>query len=136
MHDDNFTKDLKETIKEFKKDNRIFFYKPRLMKTTIQEVLLMTNTSFSKRLLCEINTSKRNNHHSSAHQLEAACWNGLLTEMLPEIIPASSPDKKLFLWSIEMKRSYLRIFMGIRPVTIRSEFSIDPYIFLRSQRMN
>jgi hypothetical protein len=106
------------------------------MKTTIQEVLLMTNTSFSKRLLCEIKTQNRNNHHSSAHQLEAACWNGLLTEMLPEIVPASSPDKKLFLWGIEMKRSYLRIFMGIRPLTIRNDFSIDPYIFLRSQKMN
>jgi len=106
------------------------------MKTTIQEVLLMTNTSFSKRLLCEMNTQNKNNHHSSVQQLEAACWNGLLNEMLPEIIPASSSDKKLFLWDIEMKKSYLRIIMGVRPVTIRSDFSVDPYIFFGNQKLN
>jgi hypothetical protein len=106
------------------------------MKTTIQEVLLMTNTSFSKRLLCEINTQNRNDHLVPAQQLEAACWNGLLTEMLPEIIPVSSSDKKLFLWDIETKKSYLRIIMGVRPVTIRSDFSLDPYIFLGNQKLN
>jgi len=106
------------------------------MKTTIQEVLLMTNTSFSKRLLCEMNTQNKNNHHSSVQQLEAACWNGLLNEMLPEIIPASSSDKKLFLWDIKMKKSYLRIIMGVRPVTIRSDFSVDPYIFFGNQKLN
>src|SRR5690348_10469509 len=106
------------------------------MKTTIQEVLLMTNTSFSKRLLCEINTQNRNGHLIPAQQLEAACWNGLLTEMLPEIIPESFSDIKLFLWNIETKRSYLRIFMGVRPVYISKPFSLDPYIFLEVQRLN
>jgi len=83
-----------------------------------------------------MNTQNKNNHHSSVQQLEAACWNGLLNEMLPEIIPASSSDKKLFLWDIEMKKSYLRIIMGVRPVTIRSDFSVDPYIFFGNQKLN
>jgi len=106
------------------------------MKTNIQEVLLMTNTSFSKKVLCEINTQNRTDHLIPTQQLEAACWNGLLTEMLPEIIHTSSSDKKLFLWDIETKKAYLKIFMGNQPLTVTREFSIDPYIFIRSRQMN
>ena len=96
----------------------------------------MTNSSFSKRQLYEINTQSRTDHLAPAEQLEAACWNGLLDEMLPEITKPSTTKAKIFLWQIEMKRSFLSIFMGASPVYIIKEFSLDPYIFLCKQQMN
>jgi hypothetical protein len=106
------------------------------MKTIIQEVLLMTNTSFSKRQLCEINAQNKNDHLTSVQQLEIACWNGLLDEKLPEIISPQSSKAKLFLWDVETKKFSLKIFVGTRPVSMTRMFSLDPYIFLKVQQLN
>lgn len=48
----------------------------------IQEIWLMTTTTFSKRQLCEMNSQEGNRCVIPAEQLEAACWNGLLDELL------------------------------------------------------
>jgi hypothetical protein len=106
------------------------------MNTTVQEILLMTNTSFSKRQLCETRTHKSNRHLAPAEQLEVACCNGLLYEMLPEIMPATSPQEKSFLWATELKGSFLRILMGPQPVYVIRASSLDPHIFLSTYRMN
>ena len=56
------------------------------MKTnsTQQEIILLTGTTFSAREWCERESNKENNL-SDKEQLEEACWNGLLPEMLPEV---------------------------------------------------
>ena len=94
----------------------------------------MTNTSFSKRQLCGINTENKSDRLIPAQQLEAACWNGLLNDMLPELIPVSS--SKLFLWEVKSKKYYLNIFMSSTPVNIERESSVDPYIFLLMVKQN
>ena len=68
------------------------------MKTTSiqQEILPMTNTTFSKQQLCEKDLST-NNKLSVIEQLEDACWNGLLYEMFPGIVERSSAGKQLYL---------------------------------------
>jgi len=106
------------------------------MKTTIQEVLLIAYTSFSKRQLCEIKTRSKDRNLSSIHRLELACCNGMLYEMLPEIIPAIKSGEKLNLWSIETKRFFLRILTGTQPAYITKESSLDPHIFLSKYRMS
>ena len=80
--------------------------------SNIREILLLTTTSFSKRQLCETDAPEKNITRSPAEQLEAACWNGLLDEMLKGVIQISSPADKLFLWQVEMEKSYLRLTMG------------------------
>ena len=99
-----------------------------------QEILLMTATSFSHRQLCETNPLDKNNCFSTVEQLEAACWNGLLPEMLPEVVPATG--NKLYLWQIDMRGSYLRLSMSNRPPYLERYFSLDPHIFLQAKRMN
>ena len=47
-----------------------------------QEILLMTGTKFSAREWAEKNVEDQNKL-SATEQLEDACWNGLLHEMLP-----------------------------------------------------
>ena len=97
------------------------------MKTdsTQQEILLLTGTSFSKREWCE-NIPGRNTNLSEKEQLEQACWNGLLPEILPEIYLHSEGDTKLFLWQIKEGKSFIELDMGEIPGEIDDYFSIDP----------
>jgi len=102
------------------------------MKTTStqQEILLMTNTTFSQRQLCEKDLSYDNKNLSRTEQLEDACWNGLLNEMFPEITEKSSAGKRFYLLQIEHANCFLRIELGEYFQTIEQELSIDPYSFL------
>ncbi|HXL55851.1 MAG TPA: hypothetical protein VN958_06330 [Chitinophagaceae bacterium] len=99
-------------------------------KSTQQEILLMTNTSFSQRQLCEKDIPESNKYFSRTEQLEDACWNGLLDEMLPGIIEKSSSGKRLHLRQIRPAKSFLEIELCEYPLQIEQEFSIDPYTFL------
>jgi hypothetical protein len=102
------------------------------MKTnrTQQEILFMTNTTFSQRQLCEKDISENNKYFSRTEQLEDACWNGLLDEMLPGMIEKSSVGKKLHLRQIKHAKCFLEIELCEYPQKIEYEFSIDPYSFL------
>jgi hypothetical protein len=101
------------------------------MKTnsTQQEILLMTGSRFSARELAGKNEADKNTL-SAAEQLEDACWNGLLDEMLPEIVQKTEEGKELFLWHIRHCRSFLEIELSESPSVIDREFSIDPYFFI------
>jgi len=98
--------------------------------TTQQEILLMTNTTFSQRQLCQKDVSEHNKYLSRTEQLEDACWNGLLDEMLPEIVKKSTAGKKLHLRQIKHTKCFLEIELCEYPQRIENEFSIDPYAFL------
>lgn len=101
------------------------------MKTnsTQQEILLMTGTTFSTRQWCEKDAGRQNNL-TAKEQLEEACWNGLLQEMLPEICEQPEGNKKLFLWQIKEGRSFIELELGETPEEPEKYFSIDPYSFL------
>ncbi len=74
------------------------------MNTTIvqQEVLLFTGTSFLRR-----NWVERENHwYSMVEQLENACWNGMLPELLPEIITDTGA---MFVWQVQQCNAFLHV---------------------------
>ena len=104
-------------------------------KFTQQEILLITGTNFSEREWAEKNIEDKNKL-SSAEKLEDACWNGLLDEMLPELVEKSADGKKLFLWHIRHGRSFLEIELSESPPVIEREFSIDPYFFVPAILLN
>ena len=89
----------------------------------------MTGTNFSSRELAEKNVEDQNKL-SATEQLEEACWNGLLDEMLPELIQKTTEGKKLFLWHIRHCRSFLGIGLSESPSFIDRESSIDPYLLV------
>ena len=101
------------------------------MKTTStqQEILLMTGTRFSEREWAEKLVEDKNKL-SATEKLEDACWNGLLDEMLPELVQKTTDGKKLFLWHIRHCRSFLEIELSESSPMIEQEFSIDPYFFV------
>ena len=100
-----------------------------------QEILLITGTKFSSREWAEKNVENKNTF-SETEQLEDACWNGLLYEMLPELVQKTTEGKNLFLWHIRHCRSFLGIELGESSPSIQPEFSIDPYFFVPGQVMN
>ena len=101
------------------------------MKTiaTQQEILLITGTHFSEREWVEKNVEDKNKL-SGSEKLEDACWNGLLDEMLPEIVEKTIDGKKLFLWHIRHCQSFLEIELSEASPIIERESSIDPYFFV------
>ena len=107
------------------------------MKTnsTQQEILLLTGTTFSKREWSEKIPGKKNNL-TEKEQLEEACWNGLLPEILPEAYLHTETDKKLFLWQIKQGKSFIDLEMGDIPEETEKEFSIYPYSFLHLQSLS
>ncbi len=95
-----------------------------------QEVLLVTNNQFSKRACIGI---EKDGHKRipSGEQLIAACWNGLLHEILPEIMETSSEGHELFLWHVRQGESFLHAEYSEEAFTSIDHFmSIDPYFFL------
>jgi hypothetical protein len=104
------------------------------METSLQqEILLMTGTNFTSRQCWQKNNCEKENSYSEADQLQDACWNGLLKEMLPEICEA---NKKIYLWQIRENKSCLDIELGELPSPLEPYFSIDPYTFLAEQSEN
>ena len=98
------------------------------MKTTsTQEILLLTGTYFSSRHSFEKNDDR--NHLTEREQLEEACWNGLLKELLPEICEPSNGDK-LYMWQVWKTNSFIEIEMAEIPEEKDNYYSIDPYSFL------
>ena len=99
--------------------------------TTQQEILLLTGSTFSQRQLCEKNTPDTNKHFSKKEELEDACWNGFLKELLPEIVLKPANGNSLFLWQIRKVESFLELELCDTPAQMDNHLSIDPYNFLQ-----
>lgn len=106
------------------------------MKNSVQqEILLMVNSSLSKRSFCEINNSEAGKQFSNLEKLENACWNGMLKEFLPGLIEKVE-GKTIFLWEIHNAKNFLHIDLCDYPNSIEKVFSIDPYIFIDQLQYN
>jgi hypothetical protein len=105
------------------------------MKTnsTQQEILLVTGTSFSSRKFCETSEGLNYNQLTEKEKLEAACRNGLLPDMLPEIFKQHSINNKLYLWKMREGSLFIELKFGEIYLELEMEFSIDPYSFLAMQ---
>lgn len=102
------------------------------MKTnsTQQEILLLTGSTFSQRQLCEKNDPEADKHFSNKEQLEEACWNGFLKELLPEIVLKPANGNSLFLLQIRKGESFIELELCDTPAQMDNYLSIDPYNFL------
>src|SRR5687768_13380991 len=95
-----------------------------------QEIMLVTSTTFSQRQLSQKEASETCQHLSLTAQIEEACWNGLLKELLPEIIETLPSGKNLYIWNIRPSKYLLQINLSEYPLLLEKEFSIDPCLVL------
>lgn len=100
-----------------------------------QEVLVLTQTSFAKKVLVGNNGSGKKS--CPAEELEKGFWNGRLNEMLPELmIPMQGRPSELFIWQISFGEFLLLIDMAETPAVIEDAYSINPCCFLSLSKMN
>jgi len=95
-----------------------------------QEILLFTGSSFCSRKFCKRNSDESNSDHFPMEELEKACWDGMLYEMLPELVGNSMVPVNSYTWNTASGVNFLCINRGIGSTTIGKQTSIDPYFFL------
>jgi hypothetical protein len=102
-----------------------------------QEVLIFTTTNFSQRTLYRKNSSR--NDSSAIEELEESFWDGLLNELVPEIMP-SIRQPKMVIWKVHAGNFCLFIELTDNPEIIGSNneavLSIDPYLLSSEINMN
>ena len=98
-----------------------------------QEVLIFTNTTLSQKALCRKNSSSKNS--PAIEELEEAFWDGLLNELVPEIMP-STLHPKMVIWGVHARKFYLLIDLADSPGITESILSIDPHLFSSEINMN
>ena len=103
---------------------------------TQQEILLVTGTSFAARQACEKDDSGNAGPLTNNDRLQAACWNGLLPDMLPEILQKTENGQQLFLWQVYETTSFLELKLGNYEEDSEKELSIDPYLFMSTEIYN
>jgi hypothetical protein len=100
-----------------------------------QEILVFTQTTFAQKVLMEnIGNNKKS---CPAEQLEKAFWNGMLNQMLPELmIPTKRRSPEISIWQICTSECSLLIDMAEAPDIIQDSSSISPFLFLSTPKMN
>lgn len=96
--------------------------------STNQEILLLSNSKFFKRNWVELTGNKNEKQLSQKEQLILLCWNGMLKEMIPEIL--QSYTKPLTLWEINESGNMLDLRYGDMDEEMNDEWSINPYVYL------
>jgi len=98
------------------------------------EVLLLTNTKFSKKEYVERSEHplKPNPQHN---KLADACWNGLVPVILPELFKDTS-DKNVMMWQLEEGGQFLYMQIGQQPLIPEPHFGLHPWLLLESAVQN
>ncbi len=106
------------------------------MKTnsTQQEILLMTKSSFAQKQWCKKEFDDANKNLTPEENIEEACANGLVQELLPEVF--NNNNHKMYLWQMHPGFSFLQLELGELPLAIQKEFSLDPHNFLSTIHYN
>ena len=98
--------------------------------TTNQEILLLSNSNFFKRDWVALKDNKNDKQLSQKEQLILLCWNGMLREMIPEIVQTETGKKPLTLWEINESGNMLDLRYGDMDDEMNDEWSINPYVYL------
>ena len=63
-------------------------------------------------------------------ELEKACWDGMLNELLPELFETGTPHNDNYIWNTISGLNFLCVNMSRYPMPLDKATSIDPYFFL------
>jgi hypothetical protein len=101
-----------------------------------QEILLNTDTCFAHRQWTDSDSTESEKNLNPIEQLEKACWDGLVKELIPELDITLHTEKKLWLWQVHETRSFLALNFYEYPGPLENESSIDPYLFMGKWKKN
>jgi hypothetical protein len=121
------------------KKTKIIYLKQTIMKPQHlhQEVLIFTTTTLTQRTLYRKNSSRKDN--SAIEELEEAFWDGLLNELVPEIVPAIR-QPKMVIQRVHAGHFCLFIDLtdnpGINESNNKAVLSIAPHLLSSEINMN
>ncbi len=104
-------------------------------KSTQQEIMLLTGSSFAQKEWIEKNP-ETNKNLSKTDKLEDACWNGLLGDSLPELSVSQTDGKKMYLNQVLRGKKFLLLAFSADGEPTDHTLSIDPYAFYASLCLN
>jgi hypothetical protein len=104
--------------------------------STQMEVIILTGTSFSASRFSDKNEAANKPARSEKEMLTEACWNGLLPEILPEIVEQIPAGKKMYLWEIKEADTFIELELGELQEDTDQYFSINPYSFVPRQPLS
>jgi hypothetical protein len=104
-------------------------------KSTQQEILLNTNTHFAHQQWAGKDDVGSENMNP-IEQLEKACWEGLVKELIPELDITLHTRNKLWLWHVHETQSFLALDFYEFPGPKENAASINPYLFMGEFRAN
>jgi len=100
-----------------------------------QEVLIMTNTSFSNQEWIRKDEVEENYVFTQKEQLKRACWDGLAPQILPECFDLRH-RQQLQLWEMNEADTFIDLEYGEFLAKKEKKFSVNPYVFLAVQDYN
>jgi hypothetical protein len=98
--------------------------------TNNREILLLANSSFFQKDWCTLNNTNNQKKLSKKEQLAQLCWNGMLPELIPELLNYPPVGKPLTLWEINESGNMLDLRYGVINQELNDEWSINPYVYL------
>ena len=102
---------------------------------TTMEILLMTNTKFSAREYADKNENQPSKNKSEHNKLAEACWNGIITSMLPELF-AAPHHKPFIIWQVEECNHLLYMQLGEENIVQDAAFTIHPFVLTDNASQN
>lgn len=102
---------------------------------TLQEILLFTETRFVEKKCIEKSDSENNADIPQKDKLKSACWNGLASDMLPEVCEKKY-DPSITLWEVFEAEHFLELVYGNHFEMADNSLSINPYQYLESKNYN
>ena len=104
-------------------------------KSTQQEILLNTNTHFAQQQWVDKDAIGSENLNP-IEQLEKACWEGLVKELIPELDITLHTRNKIWLWHVYETQAFLALDFYEFPGPKENAASIDPYLFMGEFKAN
>lgn len=103
--------------------------------TAVKEILLMHNTRFLLRNWLEQKDDFEEKFKDESDQLKAACWNGLVPEILPEFFETWFKQVAC-LWDVIESGAFIGLNYSNSLPLKEKRLSVDPHIFMSVQNFN
>lgn len=105
--------------------------------TMNREILVFTETTVSKRLKQQHPTPEGMSFGMDLLPPRYNdCWQGLVCQLLPDLIVAEPAFQRLFTWNVMAAEHFILVNQGENPLLLSDEKSLDPYLFLLYHPLN
>jgi hypothetical protein len=100
-----------------------------------KEILLVSDACFFSKHWAKKQEVETNNGFTQKEKLMDACWNGMVSEMLPECFDVIA-DYALRIWCISDTNAFVNLNFWDGEEPSEQEFALNPYIFMEIKDLN